>query len=407
MKDEKGVEHPIYPTSLPPRYNPFGEWRPLFYAGDLDALDKKVREMFGAEKDLRVRGCLKYMLATGYPTIEFVVVSNFAFPHPDSGTNHEFGHLHMRKVDVVNVENNTAANVQVYDCSVEIPEVTVEAIKNGLDLITVLLYRLAYGLNAQYEWVLKYPGVSKGGSSVIELTDEDMDLAISYVTKFRGKDGQVFDRAISWYQAGTRLASQNKLLSFLSYYLALEMLALELRAGKMETSQDYGFAELSEEQESKEVNQCILALKNTGLFETDPKKFVRKAYEDCILGNYRRTKEALIAVFGTESQEVKKFRQRVKKDGEEYSLYKVRSNIAHGTFTPIEEDELEVIDELPDVAELARKFISKLLWKTEPTDIERRFSISMMMADPRSSGITNDVNMIRRHDWKIKLEWLS
>ncbi|MFA6408411.1 MAG: hypothetical protein WCW36_03025 [Candidatus Paceibacterota bacterium] len=406
MPKEENENPPVYPTPLPRRYNPYGEWRPLLYFGNFDELDKQLREKLAGNSDLKIRGCLQYMLATGLPVIEFLVKSDFIFPYPDNGTNHEFGHLHMRKIQVVNLENNTAANSQVYDCSIEIPEVSIEAIENGLDLINVLLYRLTYGLNAKYELILKYSGRG-GGSSLIELTNEDTDLAIEYVSKFIGEDSRVLDRAISWYQVGNRLRSSNKLFSFLSYYLALEMLALKLYSGEMEASKEYGFKPLTKDEKKSQTDKCILDLELTGLLKSNPEKFAKQAYEECILGNYRKTKEALSAVFGAENALVKDFRKKIKKDGEEYTLYTVRSKIAHGEFTPIEEDQMdEIVGELPNIADLTRKFISKILWKTEPTDIERRFQVSMIMADPRSSGITNDTNMIARHDWRIRLEWL-
>lgn len=407
MSDEKKENPPVYPTPIPKRYNPYGEWRPLLYFGNFDELDKQLREKLVGNSDLRIRGCLQYMLATGLPVIEFLVKSNFIFPYPDNGTNHEFGHLHMRKIQVVNLENNTAANLQVYDCSLEIPEVSIEAIEKGLDLINVLLYRLAYGLNAKYELILKYPAGRNGDSSLIELTDEDTKLAIEYVTKFRGEDSKILDRAISWYQSGNRLRSSNKLFSFLSYYLALEMLALKLYSGEMEASKKYEFKPLSKEEKKAQTDKCILELELTGLLKNDPEKFVKQAYEECILGNYRKTREALSAVFGIESALVKDFKKRTNKDGEEYTLYTVRNKIAHGEFTPIEEDQIDaIIDELPDIADLTRKFISKILWKTELTDISRKFRVSMIMADPRSSGITNDRNMVASHNWRVRLEWL-
>lgn len=407
MPDEEKKTQPVYPRPLPVRYSPYGEWQPLFYSGNLDALDKQLRERLAGNSDLRIRGCMQYMLATGLPVIEFLVKADFIFPYPDNGTQHERGHLHMRKIDVVNVENNTAANLQVYDCSLEIPEVSVAAIENGLDMIDVLLYRLAYGLNAKYELIIKYANGRSEGSALVELTDEDVNLAIEYVEKFRGEDSKILDRAISWYQAGNRLSLGNKLLSFLSYYLALEMLALNLHSGEMEASGQYGFKVLSKEERKTQTNKCILDIESTGLLKDDPEKFARKVYEECILGNYRKTKEVLSAVFGPESSEVKIFTRRIKKDDEEYTLYKLRSNIAHGEFTPLGEDQLTIItEELSTVSDLTRRFISKILWKEEPVDIDRKFRISIMMADPRSSGITNDRRMIDNHDWRIKLEWL-
>lgn len=407
MNDEEKENPPLYPTPLPKRYNPYGEWRPLLYLGNFDELDKQLREKLAGNSDLRIRGYLQYMLATGLPVIEFLVRSNFVLPYPDNGTNHEFGHLHMRKIQVANLENNTAANLQVYDCSLEIPEVNIEAIENGLDLINVLLYRLAYGLNAKYELILKYPAVGDVDSSLIKLTQEDTALAIEYVKKFSGEDSKVLDRAISWYQAGNRLKSSNKLFSFLSYYLALEMLALKLYSGEMEASGQYGFKPLSKMEKKTQTDKCILDLELTGLLKNDPEKFTKQAYEECILGNYRKTKEALSAVFGTESTLVQDFIKKVEKDGKKYTSYDIRNKIAHGVFSPIEEDQIgEIIKELPDIANLTRKFISKILWKTEPTDIQRRFQIAIMMADPRSTGITNDRNIIARGDWRIRLEWL-
>jgi len=407
MTDEENTGNPpTYPRPLPRRYNPYGEWRPLLHHGNLDELDKLLREKLTGNSDLRIRGCLQYMLATGLPVIEFLVKSDFSFPYPDNGTNHEFGHLHMRKIQVVNLENNTAANLQVYDCSIEVPEISIEAIENGLDLINILLYRLAYGLNAKYEMILKYPA-GRSSISLIELTNEDTALAIEYVTRFTGEDSKILDKAISWYQSGNRLRLSNKLFGFLSYYLALEMLALKLFSGEMEASKQYGFKSLTKEEEKSQTNKCILDLESTGLLKSDPKDFAKKAYEECILGNHRKTKEVLSAVFGAESALVNDFKKKIKKDGEEYSLYTVRNKIAHGEFTPLEEDEIDwVVGELPDIASLTRRFISKILWKTEPADINSGFTVSLMMADPRSSGITNNTRMITDHDWRIKLEWL-
>lgn len=377
------------------------------YLGNLSVLNERVGGILGDNGDLRIRGCLQYMLATGLSVIEFIVKADFVFPYPDNGTDHEFGHLHMRKVDVVNLENNTAANLQVYDCSLEIPNVSIEAISNGLDLIDVLLYRLAYGLDSKYELILKYPAGGRSEYSLHELTDEDTNLAIEYVKKFRGEDSKVLDRAISWYQAGNRLRNRNKLLSFLSYYLAFEMLALELHSGKMEASKKYGFKEPAKDEKKAAISRCILELENTGLLKKDPEAFARKAYEECILGNNRKTKEVLTAVFGEQNLLLEDFKKKFKKDGIEYTLYSLRSKIAHGVLTPLEEDRLDlVVDEMPSISDLARTLISKILWDVEPVDIAGKFQIRMIMTDPRSCGITNDIRMLERHDWRIRLEWL-
>lgn len=387
---EETKDLPVYPRPIPARYNPYGEWRPLLYLGDIDALDKKVRSMVTEDTDHRITGCLKYMLATGFPVIEFIVKGNFSTTYSDSGVSHDIGHLHMRKIEVVNLENNTEANLQVYDCSLEIPEITIKAIEEGLDLINIFLYRLAYGINAKYDWFLKYPHSSRGGGGMINLTDEDTRIAEDYVRKFQGDDSVLLDNVISWYQEGNRLSNENPLLSFLSYYFALEKLALNLHDGEMEASKDYGFQK-AEKKFVKDFFNKILGK----LFHKE-------------IGNYSKTKKVLEAVLGKESNAFKAFKKKIKgKSGKEYVLYDLRSNIAHGRFTPLEKEEIELITKnLYKLQSLTRKFISKVLWKGDANNIKETFSISLMMADPRSTGITNDINLVNRHDWRIKLEWL-
>lgn len=219
----------------------------------------------------------------------------------------------------------------------------------------------------------------------------------------REEDSSLFDTAIDWYVNGNR--STNIFHRFLSYYIALEGLAIPFIKGKMEVSKKHGVEKTSKKKKESEIKNCILK-KHKSLYKINPVKFINESYSECVLGLRTLTREALQKVFGVNHKFISLFFKKI--DG--YSLYDLRNKLAHGVFSLIDPENQETIKKrLEDLQVITHEFIMRLSMRIKPEESYKkfnRFSLSIFTNDPRSTGVCSSLELIPNKDWKIKLEWL-
>lgn len=388
-------------ANLKPRYNKIGEWKPLIFMGDSEVLKKEIQEETKEENDKRIYGALFYIKATSCNSIEFIVKTHFKIPSDFQQIGSQFGKIQLHKLDFSGYDN--LANIQIYDGTLELTEIDVDAIKNGLSFIDVTLHRLAFRLDTKVEWFIKYPHNNDDPDSIIDLTEEHVQLLGEYLTEnLKGHDSIIFDMAISWYMNGNN--SNNPFVSFLSYCIAMESLVDKFRNGKMEICAKYGVKKPKKIE--TDLLNCI-QIKHDQLYATDPKQFIEEAYFDCIGSIQKKLRQTIEIVFGIDHEHIKLFFD--KKGG--YSLYDLRSKLAHGSFASLDSEHVELIKKrLPDIKHIAYQFILRLSTATlkneKPKNINSSRSFSILFSSPKGTGVTNTLNMFPNKDWRIKPEWL-
>lgn len=388
-------------SDLKPRYNNIGEWKPLIYLGDIDALDKEIYELTKNEYDKRIFGLLRYIKATSYNCIEFIVKTHFKIPTDFQQIGSQYGNIQLHKINFKEYSN--WGNIQIYDGTLELEGATTEDIKNGLDFIDISLHRIVFGLDTNLEWFIKYPNYDNNTSRMIQLNNDDMELLRKYLTEnLKGKDSIIFDVAISWYINGN--SSNNIFIKFLSYCIAIESLADNLLSGKMEISSKYGID--NSKYNVPDISQCIQE-KYDQLYNTDPKKFVEESYFECIGGIKKRLRKAMEIVFGLDHEYIKIFFDKVDK----YCMYDLRSKLAHGSFTILDSEHKKLIEKrLPDLKYIVYAFLFRLstgtLKEQKIKRIKSQFSISINFTDPRGTGIASTLDIFPNKDWRIRPEWL-
>lgn len=393
---------PITYADLKPRYNKVGEWKPLVYSGDISAIGKEVYELTKDEYDKRVYGAIYYIKATSCNVIEFIVKTHFEIPTDFQQMGSQYGKIQLHKIKFKESYANLEG-IQVYDGTLELGGIEIEDIKNGLAFIDVSLHRIAFRLNTKVEWFMKYPHHDNDPNGLIKLKDTDMDSLGEYLmSNLGGKDSSMFDIAISWYINGNN--STNSFVRFLSYCIAIESLCDHLLSGKMEISLKYGIAEPEDVKEN--ILKCIRE-EHDRLYGINPEKFVTTAYFECIGSIQKKLRGAMAIIFGEEHEYVKLFFNKTDK----YSIYDLRSKLAHGSFTILDSEDKEIIEKrLPDVKHIAHELILRLSTGTMKDETIKEIAtgrtISILFNNPRGTGVASNLDFFQNKDWTIKPEWL-
>ena len=383
---------------LPGRYNPIGEWKPIVYPGNgIDYPGTRAREITKDIEDKRVGACLLYIIATCHHVIEFVVKSNFLIPEDFISAESNIGKFTIHKVRPPELpDSNSAQNIVVYDGTFELKGISIDDIAAGLQVIPTILNRMAFQLDAKFEWQLKYPLFGGGGKIVLH--KEDTDVVGKFVTGIGGPDSPYFDAAIDWFIAGNN--AQNPFNKFLSYYISLEGLALKFMAGELEVSKKYSIVPMTNE----ERVECIKRLHDK-IYTDNPIEFTKQAYTEGVHSLHSLTKKALTNVFGDDHKVFKIFKKKENK----YNLYGLRNQLAHGSFSLIDPEHEDLIRKRTyDIKFIAKSFISQLALGSEADKlkIKHLVGLALVTSDPRSASIVSDLNMLPRKDWRIRLEWL-
>lgn len=388
-------------TDLKLRYNNVGEWKPLVFNGDINALGKEVDTLSKGEYDKRVYGALYYIKATTCNVIEFIVKTHFEIPSDFQQIGSQYGKIQLHKIAFTEDYFNVA-NIQVYDGTLELVGKEIDDIKNGLSFIDVTLHRLAFRIDTKLEWFLKYPHHDSNPNGVLSLSDDDMDLLKEYlVDNLKGEDSIIFDVAISWYINGNN--SNNVFVKFLSYCIAMESLVDSFLSGKMEASSKFGIG-TSEKIEEELV--LLIKSKHNELYDKNPEQFIRETYSE-LFGIQKKFRKAMEIVFGMDHKYLSLFFD--KKD--KYKIYDLRSELAHGSFNVLNSEHKEIIEKrLPDLKHVAHDFITRMSTGTlkdeSPKKIRSQHGISIVFNNPRGIGVASSLDSFSNKDWRIKPDWL-
>lgn len=398
---------PLYKIGANGRYNNFGEWKPLEYPGPTGTLEIEVKKLLGDIEDPKhnIYGCLQYIVATCHRNIEFIVKGDFDLPHQPTVYNSDFGDIYLHKIELGEQVSNLLGNQRFYDCSLTVPEVTAEKVQQAIFYIQYFVNELAFILDVKAEWFLKYP-MSQDIEGVLNVQKEDIDKLNAFLVndKISSEDRQLVAAATSWFISGSN--SNSIYTSYLCYYIAFEIIASSLVRGDMDISPEYGFKHKTKAERKASTEECIKILHDEK-YDEDPIKFIQDSYFSCIISIREHTESALKAVFGEDHKYLKDFYEK----SEGVSVYSLRSKLAHGEFAFIDTDhEKAVREKLPVLRKIAHEFITRVTRGMKPEEevskpAESRDAM-FSMSDPRTTGVTNKLEMLPLKDWTIRPEWL-
>ena len=388
-------EKRLYEVGLPGRYNAPGEWKPLIYPGESQALQKDAHAL---SVDPDVQGALFYMMCTGHRAIEFVVRTNIDVPLDEFS----FGeHLHLFKCPPLDADSPRLGNYRLYDGTYELASVDTTSIAFAIAMIGIGVNRMAFAYGGIATWRLKYPPTIEG-LGVATPTKDDLQVLDSLLRNFPERsDAIILDYAIDWYNRG--LSERSVFTRFLCFYIALESVAVAVTEGDADLG--LAFSSRTKEEQAELRSRCI-AEKYNELYAANPERFVREAYFDCVIGLNRRTRQIVELVFGTSHDYLDAlFRKR---DG--HSLSEIRGMLAHGRLTLLDRDDEKLVRaRLPEIARISREFLTRVIFLLKPADAlptwSQHHSFSMVASDPRMTMVISDIRMLPTKDWRIRPEW--
>ena len=162
-----------------------------------------------------------------------------------------------------------------------------------------------------------------------------------------------------------------------------------------------GYTKESKKDKKKRTISCIQKKYNE-IYSTDPSRFVRDAYFDCVLSLKNKTRLIAELIFGSDHQYINALFEKT--DGN--SLSDIRGKLAHGKVTLIErEDENLVRNRLHEIAEIAQEFLIRIIFSLKPNESlpswSQLHSVDTSLADPRNTLVASDEKLLPTSDWKI------
>lgn len=387
----------LYEIGLPGHYNEPGCWKPIIYPGKTEAIQQEISRI---SDDPEVQGSLFYMYCTGHRAIEFVIRTPIELP----GQHHRIGeNIHIYICPKLESDPHSDQNVTLYDGWIELESATPEEIKRAIATIGILVNRLAFAYETHAEWRLKYSMIVRP-TFTAKPTDDDLKLVDRYLLEFLETDDSIIlDAALDWYVRGR--GARNIFLSYFCYFVAMERVALAVADDRADLSLRY-HAQTKDERDTQQ-KECIRE-KYDALYETNPEEFVREAYFDCVVGITRKLREVVALVFGSDHEYISAL--FIKKDG--YSLNDLRGRIAHGNFSQLDpEDEKLIRERLPEIAQISREFLTRIIFSLSPSDElptwSRKHSYTMQSVDPRNTLVASTEKIMPETDWRIRPEWFD
>jgi hypothetical protein len=384
-------EKRLYEVGLPGRYNVLGEWKPMVYPGSTEGF---MKEITATSSDWDVQGVLFYMHCTGHRVIEFVVCASLDLPIEgvvDFGST--IHPVHLWKCPPA---ESRFANTTVYDGWAELQTGQPDEIGAALWRVSIALNRLAFAFSADLTWRLKYSN-RPIGLAAASPTKEDLP----YLDTFLSDIPYVLDHAFDWYNRGRN--ARNVFTGFLCYFVAIEIVVEAVYSGDV----DLQIPNRSKPTRREERVRCIQA-KHLTLYQDDPARFVREAYFECVQSLRSRRREVCEAVFGKGHSSVNALFEGRVPTGD--SLEDIRNYVAHGHIAHVDQSEIEQVRErLPEIASIAREFLTRILLKLTPDQVVPSWSgthrTSMPFSDPRATFVTTTLDVFPTKEWKIQPEW--
>jgi len=385
----------LYEIGIPGRYNTLGEWKPIIYPGKDEHLTKMA---YAQSDDPEVQGTLFYIICTAHWVIEFVVRTTIDLPTEAISYG---GKFHLWKCPPPTDDSFSEYNFKIYDGWFELDSIEPKYIENAIGTIGLILNSLAFAYNAVIEWRPKYTTVSSM-SGFATPTEDDLEILNSILPNIlSGEKFVLINAAIDWYNHGR--SSKNVFTGFLCYYIALESVAIAIANGRA----DFGlnFTREPRNIRKKLRNECIKE-KHDANYTNNPIQFVEEAYFDCIVGIKEKIEQVTSLVFGVDHKYLRTLFE--KQDG--YSLNDIRGKLAHGRMTILDKKHESIVKKrLPDIAEISREFLSRIILSLKPGDKlptwSMQHSAHLPTGDPRTTLVASTDKIFPNKDWRIKPEW--
>lgn len=386
----------IYEIGLPGRYNKPGEWKPLIYPGNAQHL---VDECLRLSKDPDVQGALLYTRLTGHKCIEFAMKSDMELPGEYTKTAE--GGLHIWRCPL---EERIDGNVRTYDCWITLDSCSAEEIEGRLASVGWFMNVLFFPYGATYSWRNKYR-MTFGGKGVLMPSHEDLETVDRILKTYPNtSDGVALASGMDWYNMG--VSASNAFSGFLCYYIAFESVAVAIYDG---AELGGGLPARPNRAERKALATECIRTKHAELFDSDPIRFVEQSYFDCVGSLKTKTKKVATAVFGEGHPYLKLLFEKPAVG--EMSLSDLRSELAHGGITMLEEAHRSVVSKsLYEMGNITREFLLRILFCLKPPEAvpswSGRSQMSLSSADPRlTMWSTTDKVFPEGTNWRIRPEW--
>lgn len=302
---ESGARQESSPSTaeLPvvPRYNAWGEWRPLV-ARCSQAEYFRIRGEADNLRSNNSKAIYYYNSFTPFQGVEFIIVSNgsddVAYRRYPGG---------MIAVACQRIRPVLEAHsVRLYDCWLPMTECTPSAIADALDLIdeTVSLVSLSLGTAAR--WIIKY-AENVGPSSPLAMvtSDEHEELArrLANLRNLPKSLQRAVVRSIHWRQhARIQARTTDQLLALWQAFESL-LLALYEHSGDVELPLAVDPRALSRKQRHEEKCVEIRRILDEQL-SADPVAAVSRAYFDAVIGIRKRCEMVLKSILGADDERI-------------------------------------------------------------------------------------------------------
>ncbi|MBT3319554.1 MAG: hypothetical protein HN948_04335 [Clostridia bacterium] len=402
LKKEYMVENKrLYEIGLPGKFNKHGEWKPLFFPGDSEQFIKEAKLV---SEDQDVQGIYFYMLCTGHRVIEFIVRTTLEIPL-------EFTHLgekfHLYKCLKENNEKSSNSTIQIYDGWVELETGSIQEIETQLNGIRYALNVIGFTYRVSIDWRTKYK-IAENMEALAIPTNDDLTILDMVLKEMSSDEKEVFvlSYALDWYVKGR--TTKNILISFLSYYIALESVASAIARGDVVFGLNYQSENKGLRKERREKGIQDL---HEQFYESNPIRFVQEAYLKYVTSITGNTKKIAELVLGENSEEVQLLFDKT--GDNEPSLHQIRGKIAHGDIALLLKKDVDlVMKHLHEIRSISWKFLMRIILKLQPTENlptwSNTYKSEYNMADPRSTLCYSNESLLPKEVvWNIKSEWFD
>lgn len=382
----------LYEVGLSGRYNDPEEWKPLEYKGDSDLIQKEARKQ---SEDERIQDVFFYMLATGYPVIEFAVRTAIKLPKKEIELE---GGIHLLRVD----DGTQLANEFVYDGTLRLKDTSTDGARTGIESIQRSMESLGFAFDKEIRWRLKY-GMQNHTSGSAQPNEKDLKFLNQLIANSNKEKDLAIDAAINWYNLGNTI--QNPLNAFLCYHISIEGLAAKLAQGKLKASPSYGLAKEPKPERKKRI-KTVFDNYYAAYYSTDIEKMIKESYFEGIVPIKHYLEQALTAVFGQGNPVLNDYFQK------DEGIWDVRGKLVHEVYSEWHPEEYaKVQHKLHDLQQISKAFITRVALQV-PTGEKRptwsgMHAMASNMDNPTSMMIVSHIQMMSGKDWKIKAGWID
>jgi len=384
---------PLWKIGLPGRYNKLGEWKPIVYPGKIQEIENRIKQQ---SDDYNIQGILFYIYTTCYHVIEFVVKTPIDLPIKNVL---KIGNLFFLW-KCPPLENDHDQSL-LYDGWLVLNSIEPEYLEAALEYINLNVNRIGFIYDKPANWCLKYK-MNIDKSAYSKVLKKDLKLFGEFLEIFpTSEDSFYLDCSIDWYNHAK--ISKNPFISFICYYIAIESLAIAITEGKANFKLNYIKIDKSTENSIK--SECINKLFKQ-YYSTDPERFIRESYFNCVLSLKTRMKEVVKILFGKEHI----FFELLFKNKNGRSLSDIRSDLAHGRLSMLDPKHRSIVRKrLPEMSEISKEFISRIIYNLDSSDKvptwSQRHILSLSTSDPRNTAYITHESIFPNKDWRIRKEW--